>query len=79
MDRILLTRKRDSKLENKILKLLNVNSSGMIIYDGKGRESDRTGSPAKMLIDYFLYKHGTKPLDYDIFLALLKKLKIEAG
>ena len=73
MERIPLTRnERDRKREKEILSLLNVDSSGMVIYPGKGRESERTGSPARMLIEYHLYKTGTKPLDYDLFCILIQ-------
>ena len=72
MERIPLIRKeRNKKREKEILGLLKVNSSGMVIYPGKGRESERTGSPAIMLILYYLYKNGTKPLDYDLFCTLI--------
>lgn len=71
MEKIELLRKpvRNRKLEKKIMKLITVNDSGMIIYPGKGPEVDRTGSPAQFLIDWHLYKIGTKPLDYDIFVS----------
>ena len=72
MERIPLIRKeRNKKRENEIFKSLNIDSSGMVIYPGKGHERERTGSPAKVLIEYYLYKIGTKPLDYDVFCSLV--------
>ena len=62
--------------EKEILKSITVNDEGMIVYPGKGPESKRTGSPAQFLIEWYLYKEGTKPLDYDIFVSLLKDVKI---
>ena len=69
MERILISRKsqRNKKRETQLLNLLTLNESGFVIYPGKGPEIQRTGSPAQLLIDWFLYKQGTKPLDFDIF------------
>lgn len=79
MERIQLIRKsqRNKRLETKILNGLTINESGFVIYPGKGPEIERTGSPAQLLIDWFLYKNGTeKPLDFDIFANHMKQLKI---
>ena len=71
MERILLTR-RKNKREKELLDLLTVDDSGMVIWPGRGSVEERTGSPARMLIEWHLYKTGTKPLDYDIYLAWIK-------
>ena len=74
MKKIEITRSpvKNRKLEREIMKLITVNDEGMIIYTGKGPEVERTGSPARFLIDWHLYKIGKKPLDYDIFVSQIK-------
>jgi hypothetical protein len=77
MKRILITRKsqRNKKREAELIHLLTLNESGFIIYPGKESEDERTGSPAQLLIDWYLYKSGKeKPLDFDIFVQYLKNL-----
>ena len=77
MERILISRKsqRNKKRETELLNLLTLNESGFVIYPGKGPEVQRTGSPAQLLIDWFLYKHGKeKPLDFHIFVQHLKDI-----
>ena len=55
--------------------MLTIDESGFVIYSGKGPEIERTGSPAQLLIDWFLYKKGNeKPLDFDIFVQHIKEL-----
>ena len=68
--------KRDREREKKLLEKLTVNDRGMIIFDGKGSIASRTGSPVRHLIDWYLYKLGEKPLDFDIFHDLLLSLKL---
>lgn len=63
-------RKREK--ERELMKMIAVNDEGMIVYQGKGPEAERTGSPAQFLIEWYLYKEGTKPLDFDIFVSQLK-------
>ena len=57
--------------EKEILKRITVNNEGMIVYPGKGPEVERTGSPAQFLIEWYLYKEGIKPVDYDIFVSMI--------
>jgi hypothetical protein len=67
---------KSRKKENDILKLLDVDDSGMIVYPGRGSILERTGSPVMALIDWHLYKIGEKPIDYDIFANHLKQLGV---
>ena len=65
---------RDRKREEELLKLLNVDDSGFVIYPGPGPIRDRTGSPAYQLINWFLYKDGDeKPLDFPVFVQIIKE------
>ena len=77
MERIKITRKAqpNKNRETELLNLLTINESGFVVYPGKESEDKRTGSPAKLLIEWFLYKRGTeKPLDFDIFVQHVKQL-----
>ena len=67
--------KKNPDLEKEILKLVNVDDRGMIVYDGPGPESERTGSPIRLLIQWYLYREGEKPLDFDIFKEEIKTIK----
>lgn len=62
------------QIERKLIKLLPINQSGMIVYPGKNSQDLRTGSAARTLIQWFLYKCGDqKPIDEGIFSDYLKK------
>lgn len=59
---------RDKKKEQALLEKCTVSESGLIIYPGTGDEEKRTGSPVKLLIDWYLYQEADeKPMDADIF------------
>lgn len=69
--------------EKQLMKLLknHINSSGMIVYEGKSSELSRTGSPITALLNYMFYKSDNKndniekPLDYDLFVSFVNSLK----
>jgi hypothetical protein len=67
---------RNRQRELEIVKKLEIDSSGFVIYPGtKGSVAERTGSPAISLINWYLYKTGTeKPLDYALFDDLMSKI-----
>ena len=66
---------RDRRREQQLLELLTLDDDGCVIYEGRGPVNQRTGSPARLLIDWFLYKDAKeKPLDADLFEDYAKKL-----
>jgi hypothetical protein len=63
---------RNKQKEEELLRKLNLDESGFVIYPGTGTIQQRTGSPAMALINWHLYREGReKPLDYDIFKDLI--------
>lgn len=64
-------------LEEEILAKVNIDDSGQVIYDGRGSVAERTGSAIRDLIQYVLYRNGTKPIDTDIFIAHCQRLGIK--
>ena len=67
---------RNRKKENELLDLLEIDDSGFILYPAPSHVplSERRGSPVVQLIDYYLYPNTVreKPIDYDLFLDLIK-------
>ena len=66
-------KKKYLAFEKKVLEAVTINDEGHIVYNGRGSEISRTGSPVRLLIRYFLFKDIPKPLDQHIFEALLKQ------
>ena len=65
----------DKAAERDILKLIDVDESGFVIYPGNGPIETRTGSPAQQLIEWYLYRNSeTKPLDANIFVDMIDNL-----
>ena len=59
---------RQRAREQQLLDLLTLDDEGCVVYAGRGPISQRTGSPARILIDWFLYKDAKeKPIDADLF------------
>ena len=66
---------RNRAREQQVLDLLTLDDEGCVVYPGRGPISQRTGSPARILIEWLLYKDAKeKPLDADLFEDYVKKL-----
>ena len=68
---------RNRALEKQLLAILTIDDSGFVVYDGPGPASQRTGSQAQALIDWYLYRNTKeKPLDAEIFEKIvMEKMK----
>lgn len=69
-------KRRNKKAERDILKLLEIDDSGFVIYPGKGSVDERTGSLAQELVEWYLYRDSDeKPFDANIFVKMIDDLK----
>ena len=74
LERTQIALERNRHREQELLQLLNVDFNGFVIYDGPGPISERTGSSAQILIDWYLYRDAKeKPLDAEMFVKMMDK------